>query len=726
MMVVIIVTMFGRQGQNGLPVVVSAYSTYHFHTRGRKGPISIPSLKADSRTIGVGSVSSTVLAVDPLGGGGRSVRTDEIRRKIRELKKEGKIQDSENSASADYAAKIKNKLGKKSKLMKGGVMDYVDFEEEGSGGGSNTPNDDDEGDGNFYDEEEDGDLLAQVQEKMTQKRAEEAKAEMDARRAKNNGSALEPNIDDIAREMERELEKARQMNVKNTEEPSINDTAGEMERELKKARQTSIENREKDGTVEVTVGQTTSGIGGNWANNVTSQTDSYRPANGGWGYFPRPKDISKAYGGGKRIGAGVSTTKEDEERSKREEDETKARLQRYREKVGIDVASEKENIDEINEALAIAQRAMQRGIYDVAVRSLEKVTQYCSTNSEVGGQVFLELAMAYEAVGRPTEAVRVYTALSFSRIEKIKSDARRLILGIEAMKFMRDEVKAESFQKKVASQTFVDATGLANIANNFDDVYQTAYVDLGKGGNFYRKITEDVVRSLREARQILLKAVESGDVSRPRIVQALRAYSRKFDEALNEEVQMNTIKDEPVAMLNGVPIISEEERRRKPTGGIESFILGTAESMRENLVGEWRLQLLTDRKGDKVSFFDNTVSWQSISLDKNNDEVKEDEASSDDILEYRLSIPVALFTLSQRGRINFDNDQRVISRVAVTTDGFCVGNSAASVATNAKQQIISVDSELLITRLASKANNRKDYFSVWRRVEPGSYSDGGE
>ena len=47
---------------------------------------------------------------------------------------------------------------------------------------------------------------------------------------------------------------------------------------------------------------------------------------------------------------------------------------------------------------------------------------------------------------------------------------------------------------------------------------------------------------------------------------------------------MNKIKDEPVAMLNGVPIISEEKRHRKLTGRIESFILGTADLMRENLV----------------------------------------------------------------------------------------------------------------------------------------------
>ena len=105
--------------------------------------------------------------------------------------------------------------------------------------------------------------------------------------------------------------------------------------------------------------------------------------------------------------------------------------------------------------------------------------------------------MAYEAVGRSDEAVRVYTQLTFSRIEEIKMNSKRLLTGIEAMQFMRDDLKAPGFQKGKSTQTFIDTTGLGNIANNFDDRYQTAYVDLNKGGNFYRKLTENVVRSVR-------------------------------------------------------------------------------------------------------------------------------------------------------------------------------------------------------------------------------------
>jgi len=654
--------------------------------------------------------SSTALAVGP-GRSSRSKRQDEIRRKIRDLKKEGKISNQSNTATGtspvdQYADKVKEKLGKKGGLMKGGVLDEYYSSASGNDNGgatggdalssSQNPNYDiDIDDDNYEEDNEDVDLMEQVQKKMLEKRKRQAEVEVEARRAlSKTNSALGPDVEDVAEEMERELAAAR----------------------MRIATNATVE--------EGGAKKTTSGIGGSWAKNETSSADSYRPANGGWGYFPRPKDISRAYGGGKRIGAGVSVSREEEQRMEMEEEATKERLQRYREKVGIDVASEKENRAEIEEALGIGQRAMQRGIYDVAVSALEKVTKYCSTNSKLGGKVFLELAMAYEAVGRSNEAIRVYTELSTSRIEEIKINAKRLLVGIEAMQFMRDDLKAEGFQKKKATQTFIDTTGLGNIAQNFDTVYNTAYIDLNRGGNFYRKLTENVVRSVREARQILLKATSSGEVERPKIVQALRSYSRTFDEALREEIERNTLKEEPVALMNGIPIATVPEEKGRPSiAGMDAFNLGTAEQMKENLLGEWKLQVITDKKGDKVSFFDKEVSWQNICLD--NEDLF--------VMNYQLSIPAAFFTLSQRGQLNFGNKRRVISRVDVKSDGASsflvdlVGKSTASVTTNSEQQVISVDSELLITRLAtiqksSQSDNCKNYFSVWRRVESGLYS----
>lgn len=650
--------------------------------------------------------SSTTLAIGTGGRSPRSNREDEIRRKIRELKKKGKISNQStpariNSPMDQYADRIKEKLGKKGGLTKSGILDkyYSSTSSNDTDGGSNrdtfsVSQTSDIDDHNEEEEEEDADLMEQVQKKLLEKRKLQAEAEAEARRAlSKTNSTLELDIEDVAQAMERELAASR-MNI------ATNVT-----------------------TEEGFVSKTTTGIGGSWAKNESATSDSYRPANGGWGYFPRPKDISKAYGGGKLIGAGVSQSIEDQKRSQMQDEATKERLRRYREKVGIDVASERENKAEIKEALEIGQRAMQRGIYDVAVSALEKVTKYCSTNSKLGGKVFLELAMAYEAVGRSNEAIRIYTVLSNSRIEKVKINAKRLLVGIEAMQFMRDDLKAEGFQRKKTTQTFIDTTGLGNIAQNFDKVYNTAYVDLSRGGNFYRKLTENVVRSVREARQILLKATSSREVERPKIVQALKVYSRNFDEALRKEIDQRTLKEKPVALMNGIPIATVAEKKDGPmVAGMDKFNLGTAQQMKKNLKGEWKLQLIADKQGDRVSFFDKEVSWQSICIDKENSSA----------MNYQLSTPAAFFTLSQRGELNFESRRRVISRTDVKSDGTSsfldfVGKSSASITINAEQQVMSVDSELLITRLAtveksSQSRNSKDYFSVWRRVESGIYS----
>ena len=51
---------------------------------------------------------------------------------------------------------------------------------------------------------------------------------------------------------------------------------------------------------------TSSGIGGSWTAPTTTNATTYEPSTGSWGVFERPKDISKAYGGGKRVGVGTT------------------------------------------------------------------------------------------------------------------------------------------------------------------------------------------------------------------------------------------------------------------------------------------------------------------------------------------------------------------------------------------------------------------------------------
>jgi len=437
---------------------------------------------------------------------------------------------------------------------------------------------------------------------------------------------------------------------------------------------------------------TTTGVGGKWVKdeNAAKTTETYKPKTGSWGAFERPKDISKAYGGGRRIGVGYS--KEDDEASAIR---TKNLLRDYRRKVGIDVPSEKEHAKQIEEALQIGQVAMQRGVYATAVSALEKVTQWCSTNSPVGSKVYLELAMAYEAVGRSDEAIAVYKVLSTCRMEmrEISSD------------FSRQKVK----------NTFIDATGLRDIAQNFDDVYNTAYVDLN--GGFYKKLTESVVRSTREARQILLKAVGKGEVSRTRVVQALRSIARHFDDALELEIE-TARRLEPTAYLDGKPLMAGPVSSATTTTAsvatnLDEYTLATPEQMLENLQGKWRLQLLADKTGDGVSFFNQSTAIQDISAD----------------LSFSASGPFGLTSVTNSGDITLDEKNRIISRENVQSSGGSNGilglfggskDAGFLGAITRQQQIISVDSVLLVTKSPPGTRKGKDaekeHFGVWRRL----------
>ena len=363
---------------------------------------------------------------------------------------------------------------------------------------------------------------------------------------------------------------------------------------------------------------------------------------------------------------------------------------------------------------------LQRGIYGTAVSALEKVTKWCSTNSPVGGKVFLELAMAYEAVGRTQEAIMVYNTLSTSRMEDIKYNAKRLLYGIEAMRFMQEEARNKDFSRKKIKNTFIETTGLANIAQNFDDVYNTAYVDLDKG--IYRSLTENVVRSNREARQVLLQARGAGEVQRLRVVQALRSISRHFDDALEEEIKNNMPAPEPVAIMNGKPILVEPARQKKDElqnmmGGMDEFLLASADQMLINLNGVWELQLLADKRGDGVKYFNTSLSWQSF-----------DTGS----MSFTSSGSAGFLTVDQSGGIEFEEERRILKRTDLSVSGGIFsgflnkGSGGVAGAISAPHQIVSVDSILLITRMAptekikSYADSTKEYFAVWRKAEPGS------
>jgi hypothetical protein len=267
----------------------------------------------------------------------------------------------------------------------------------------------------------------------------------------------------------------------------------------------------------------------------------------------------------------------------------------------------------------------------------------------------------------------------------------------------------------------MDTTGFGDMASKFDNVYQTAYVDLER--NSYKQLTQSVVRTSREARQIILRAVGAGEVERVRVVQALRALSRRFEDALQAEIVRNTPIAEPIAVMNGKPILQRPVVVETPEvlpSSTGSFRLTGPEQMMDNLNGEWRLQLLADKRGDGVKYFNSSVSWQNVDMKTRT---------------FSSAGPAGFVTVQQTGGVDFNEKRRILRRESIQVSGGGVlaglfGNKVgAAGAVSAPQQVISVDSILLVTRgvpskrgPATTTENEKDYFAVWRRVETGTYS----
>ena len=691
-------------------------------------------------------------------------REDEIRKKIEKLKEEGRIskeggsnekitgeKEKRRSAYDDYADKVQGRLGKRQGQLLGFTGDGT------KNWGKKTPKKKEYDLDDFMAEEAKADaaeLKAETEAKMADqdnRGREVAKSDARGRRVGTIGSlpeellpakevdtvssysdseggtteksiSINPELFDIAESDEEppeltedelvELVAERLAEKRAAEDAEIEAAAAARREEARQKEEEmgeTVTDFDDDDDDDESIEKTTSGVGGSWKKSKDEPEADYKPKVGGWGVFARPKSISAAYGGGRRIGAGFDKADDEAQKLK-----TEKLLKSYRQKVGIDVPSEKEHAAEIEEALNIGQRAMQRGVYATAVSALEKVTQWCSTNSKVGSKVYLELAMAYEAVGRTKEAAQVYKTLSECRMEDVKYNAKRLLYGLEAMEVMK-EVSTD-FTRKKTRNTFIDATGLDNIAANFDDVYQTAYVDLDNG--YYKKLTESVVRSTREARQILIIAQGKGEISRTRIVQALRCLSRQFDDMLQSEIDLS-VAQEPTAFLNGKPIEKGpvESRYGSQIGSFDDFTLLSANEMMQNIDGEWKLQLLADKSGDGVSFFNTTSAVQKFSIDD---------------MTFSASGPSGLGSEECSGQISMDDSTRVLSKDEIVSSSSGVGNilSAISGGKNAgfpaavsrKQQIISVDSLLLITRCARGSRKSgdldKEYFGVWRRVLP--------
>jgi len=146
--------------------------------------------------------------------------------------------------------------------------------------------------------------------------------------------------------------------------------------------------------------------------------------------------------------------------------------------------------------------------------------------------------------------------------------------------------------------------------------------------------------------------VSAGEVDRMKVVQALQLIMRSFDEAVLAERKMEEDLNIPVDYA-GKPIVSMVRRRSTQEDletaiGMDRFVFTKPSQVLDNLHGEWRLQLMADKRGDRVEFFNTTLIWQNIDTMA---------------MMYIGGSKGLRSTVAQSGMLEFDQSGRILSRV---------------------------------------------------------------
>lgn len=312
---------------------------------------------------------------------------------------------------------------------------------------------------------------------------------------------------------------------------------------------------------------------------VEEGEDLYTPARSSWGVFQRPRDISKTFGGGRPI------SKEEMDRM----DEEFELREKTRETAAVTWKSEalkkeSENEDAIRSALDRGRGFMVMGNRKASVAALEGVSELCSWQSELGGEVLLELGMALETVDRTEDARKVYGKLaSVSWSSTVRRNALQLIQGLDITKQIRKDLSprkpAMDMQNLYLVQTAIEK-GLLMDSDEFrrDKRRNTVSPWFGE-----EKKETDRVDTLLEAYGVLIRAVDplrGQKVASSILIQAFRML-----QMLNDADKMEFLRTRGV--LSSIYVEGEKPKvlnrlpgsREAPREGTFFAMIGETETV---------------------------------------------------------------------------------------------------------------------------------------------------
>lgn len=195
--------------------------------------------------------------------------------------------------------------------------------------------------------------------------------------------------------------------------------------------------------------------------------DVYRPTVRSWGMFPRPQNISKAYGGGRNIRLGGETQSAEEKAAKDKRTKELIAAYRNRQNMVINAKTKAECI----KALREGDEMMNTGRLKQALPYYEKVMDAVDFKTELHGRAALQWSICLDSLCRSKEAMSMYSKLKNHPNSEISKKANMFVFSFQAMDFM-----------KVSSIPVPKSTG-----------YETYFTKFGSKKNYYASLEEPEV-----------------------------------------------------------------------------------------------------------------------------------------------------------------------------------------------------------------------------------------
>ncbi|XP_075473818.1 uncharacterized protein LOC142504856 [Primulina tabacum] len=167
--------------------------------------------------------------------------------------------------------------------------------------------------------------------------------------------------------------------------------------------------------------------------NVEDDVDLYKPKVSTWGVFPRPRNISRTYGGGRTIRPGEALESKEERAAK--EARTRQLLDAYKSITGLNIDPELKAVCE--KALKDGDLLMDLGKLKEALPFYAQVMEKLPFESKLHGLAALQWSICQDSLCRSNEARVMYEKLQSHPNPDVSKKARQLVFSFQAMEMMK-------------------------------------------------------------------------------------------------------------------------------------------------------------------------------------------------------------------------------------------------------------------------------------------------